>query len=315
MAVTCGGARKCSSGKITNRGGSTALSHLPAGHGLRGSRSRPASLTCVIASGRHGMIVNRVLASALPDLAPSGEPAVVARPLVGVQGRRAPGVRFQKSGDPWRAAVSCCPFVLVDQTAQNWLTLDAFVGEARDGVGRLGRLGWAKITGTVRPSTVVVANVFPEHYPQMPLTEDQHTVGEFGSDSADEPFGETIRSRATTRNPDHLDAHIGQDSIERRGKLAGPIADEEAEFSDAIAEIHHQVADLLGSPSAIGIDGHAQQMHGAGGNLQDEQHVDPLECHRAVHMEEVTGQHRRCLRAQELPPGHVGVADRCRRDP
>jgi hypothetical protein len=36
-----------------------------------------------------------------------------------------------------------------------------------------------------------------------------------------------------------LDAHIGQDGIERRCKLASPIADEEANFSDAIAEIHY----------------------------------------------------------------------------
>jgi len=36
----------------------------------------------------------------------------------------------------------------------------------------------------------------------MPLTEDQHTVGEFGSDSADEPFSETVRLRAPGRNPD-----------------------------------------------------------------------------------------------------------------
>jgi len=150
----------------------------------------------------------------------------------------------------------------------------------------------------------------------VPLVDDQHTVSKFGSDSAHKPFGETVRLRTPVRrNPDHLEAYIGQDSIERRCELAGPIADEEPEFSDAIAEIHHQVTDLLGSPSAVRIGGHAQQMHGAGGNLQDEQHVDPLECHRAVHMEEVTGQHRRCLRAQELPPGHVGVADRCRRDP
>ena len=73
---------------------------------------------------------------------------------------------------------------------------------------------------------VVVANVLSEHDPQMPLTEDQHAVGEFGSDSADEPLGETVRSRATERNPDHLDAHIGQDSIKRPCKLAGPISDE-----------------------------------------------------------------------------------------
>jgi hypothetical protein len=59
---------------------------------LWGSRSRPVPLTWVISVlGRLGMIVSRVLASALPDLPPAGEPAVVAWPLIGVQGRRTPG--------------------------------------------------------------------------------------------------------------------------------------------------------------------------------------------------------------------------------
>jgi len=37
------------------------------------------------------MIVSRVVASALLDLPPASEPAVVARPFVGVQGRRTTG--------------------------------------------------------------------------------------------------------------------------------------------------------------------------------------------------------------------------------
>jgi hypothetical protein len=52
-----------------------------------------------------------------------------------------------------------------------------FVAQVRDGVGRL---WWAEIAGPVRPSTVVVPNIFREHYTQMPLIEDQHAVGEFG---------------------------------------------------------------------------------------------------------------------------------------
>src|SRR5437764_4341387 len=46
----------------------------------------------------------------------------------------------------------------------------------------------------------------------------------------------------------------------------------------------------------------AQQVHGSAGDLQDEKHVDPSQRHRAVHVEEVTRQHGRCLSAQELLP-------------
>jgi hypothetical protein len=54
-------------------------------------------------------------------------------------------------------------------------------------------------------------------------SETRYAVGEFGSQSADGQFGETVRPRTPSRNPDHLDAHIGQDSIKRRGELAGGV--------------------------------------------------------------------------------------------
>jgi hypothetical protein len=63
------------------------------------------------------------------------------------------------------------------------------------------RLWWAKFAGTVQSSTVVVANALGEHHTQVSLTEDQHAVGEFGSEGAHEPFGEAVRPRATSRNP------------------------------------------------------------------------------------------------------------------
>jgi hypothetical protein len=124
--------------------------------------------------------------------------------------------------------------------------------------------------GAVESSTVVVANVFREYCAQVALVEDQHTVGEFGAEGAYEPFGETVCLGATRRNPDHLDAHIGKDRIERCYELASPVADEEPEFSDPIAEVHHQVADLLGGPSTVGVRGRAEQVRGSVCDLQDE---------------------------------------------
>jgi hypothetical protein len=79
---------------------------------------------------------------------------------------------------------------------------------------RVGRPWWAKVEGAVGSSTVVVANVFREHDTQVSLAEDQHAVGEFGSQGADEPFGESVRPRTPRWNPDRLDAHVGEDSVE-----------------------------------------------------------------------------------------------------
>jgi hypothetical protein len=71
---------------------------------------------------------------------------------------------------------------------RNRSTLDLFVVKVGHGAGRL---RWTQFAGTVRPSTVVMANVLGEHQTQVPLTEEQYAVGEFDSDVADEPLGET----------------------------------------------------------------------------------------------------------------------------
>jgi len=71
----------------------------------------------------------------------------------------------------------------------------------------------ARVAGTVRPSTVGVANVLGEHCMRVPLANDQYAVGELGSQGADAAFAKTVHLRATKRNPDHLAAHIGQDGI------------------------------------------------------------------------------------------------------
>jgi hypothetical protein len=79
---------------------------------------------------------------------------------------------------------------------------DSFIAEVRHGVGRLRR---AKFAGAVGSSTVVMANVVPEHDTQVSPTEDQHSVGEFSSEGADESFGEAVRPWATRGNLDYLD--------------------------------------------------------------------------------------------------------------
>jgi hypothetical protein len=75
-------------------------------------------------------------------------------------------------------------------------------------------LWWAKVTAAVGLLTVVMPNIFREHHTQVALIADQHAIGEFGSNRMHEPFGETVRPRTTRRNPDHTDAHIGEDRIE-----------------------------------------------------------------------------------------------------
>jgi hypothetical protein len=49
------------------------------------------------------------------------------------------------------------------------------------------------VAGAVGSSAVVVPDVGREYHTHVPLIEDQNTVGEFGSQGADESFGKTVR--------------------------------------------------------------------------------------------------------------------------
>ena len=73
----------------------------------------------------------------------------------------------------------------------------------------------------MRPRGVVVGNVPGKDPAQVPLTEDQHPVGDSGPHRQDEAFGEAVRSRTPRRDLDYLDARIRQDRVERGRELTG----------------------------------------------------------------------------------------------
>ena len=86
------------------------------------------------------------------------------------------------------------------------------------------------------PPPVVMGAIAGEHGPQVPFTEDQDAVGEFGSDGQDESFGEAVRSRASRWDLHCVDPGTGQDGVERAGELAGSVAHEESEGRGAVVE-------------------------------------------------------------------------------
>jgi len=70
----------------------------------------------------------------------------------------------------------------------------------------------------------------------------QHPVGAFGADAADEPFRVAVRPGCAGRNLDDVDAFRGEDGIESSGELGVPVADQKAEGADPVAEVHQEVA-------------------------------------------------------------------------
>jgi hypothetical protein len=81
---------------------------------------------------------------------------------------------------------------------------------------------WEKLQRPVWSPTVVMRAVLGQDGAQVPLTEDQDAIGEFGSGGQHESFGEAVGSRAARRNLHGVDARIGQDSVERGGELNSP---------------------------------------------------------------------------------------------
>lgn len=69
-----------------------------------------------------------------------------------------------------------------------------------------------------------------------------------------------------------------------------------------IAELHHDVARLLGDPATVGIGGARDVLDPARRERDEEQDVNPLQ-ERGLDGKEVTGEHARRLLSQEVSPG------------
>jgi hypothetical protein len=76
--------------------------------------------------------------------------------------------------------------------------------------------------------TVVVEVTFvrAEHATRVTLVVDQHPVGVFGADAADEPFGIAVRPRRPGWDLDDLHVLSGEHGVERAGKLRVSVPDQ-----------------------------------------------------------------------------------------
>ena len=98
--------------------------------------------------------------------------------------------------------------------------------------------------------------------------------------------------------------------IRRRTTAELPVTvAEEAHRPALLAEHHEQVAGLLGDPGGVGVGGHPGQVDPTSAQFDEEQHVQPAQPD-GVDGEEVAGDDRGGLPAQERPPGG-GRRPRC----
>jgi hypothetical protein len=110
------------------------------------------------------------------------------------------------------------------------------------------------------------------------------------------------------------DASGGEDRVERGGEVRAAVADHELDLVCLVAEIHEEVAGLLGGPPPGGMQGDPEDADAPGRVLDHGQDIG-LGAVKQVDREEVAGQNRLGLGAQELRPGRPRSAagrGRCR---
>jgi hypothetical protein len=200
---------------------------------------------------------------------------------------------------------SCDLLILMDQSAEPVASSNAV--DLGSGVVGEGSLGSGLAEGAVWPVTVVMAFVVAQHGSGVLLVDDQDAVEEFATDGADEAFGDRVGPRCPHRSLDDPDVDGGEDRVEGGGELGVAVADQEPEASTGVVEVHAEVAGLLGQPGAGGVGGDAEDVYAAGGVLEDEEDIQPVQGD-GVEVKQVAGQDRVCLRAQELGPRGPGAA-------
>ena len=111
--------------------------------------------------------------------------------------------------------------------------LDPLHGEVG---GRVVGPRWAELAAAMGAPSVVMGLILSQDRPQVPLTEDQHPVGDLGPGGEHEPFRIGVRPRTPRRDLHHLDTGASQRRIERAGELPGPVADQEPEVRGPVTQ-------------------------------------------------------------------------------
>jgi hypothetical protein len=81
-----------------------------------------------------------------------------------------------------------------------------------------------QLAAAVGSASVVMGLVLGQDRAHVPLTEDQHPVGDLGPGGEHEPLRKSVRSRASGRDLHGLDAGGGEDGVERIGELPSAVA-------------------------------------------------------------------------------------------
>jgi hypothetical protein len=149
---------------------------------------------------------------------------------------------------------------------------------------------------------VVVGLIRTQDPPEMALIPDEGAVQEHAPASPDPAFGDRVHPGRPDVAEHGPDPGTGEDRVERGRLVRAAVADHELDPVCLLAEVHHQVASLLGGPLPGGVQGDSEDTDVPGGVLDHGQDVS-LGAVEQICREEVARQDRLGLGAQEQRPG------------
>jgi hypothetical protein len=126
---------------------------------------------------------------------------------------------------------------------------------------------WVLAQALVWAVVVEVAHVLVENGAGVLFVVDQHAVGAFGADAADEPFRVAVRLGCARRDLDDGDGFGAEHGIEGFGEFRVPVADQKVESAELITEVHQEVPGGLGSPGRGRVRGHPEEMDLSGADF------------------------------------------------
>jgi hypothetical protein len=135
---------------------------------------------------------------------------------------------------------------------------------------------------------VVVLDVDVQDAKKLPTPSDQEVVQALLAHGANPALGDGVSVRSLDRRQDDLGADRAPDAVEGAGELAVTVVDQEPDGGGVLIERRDEIAGLLRDPGTGGVGGDAGEVHTPVVELDEEQHVQPLQEH-GVHGEEVAG--------------------------
>jgi hypothetical protein len=143
----------------------------------------------------------------------------------------------------------------------------------------------------MRPVTIVVVNEHAEDAFKMVAIRDQQPVQTLGPNGPDEAFRDRVRCRRSSRRPHHFKTGAAKDRVEPAREFLVAISDEKPRWLDLLWQSPRELAGLLRHPLRIGMARAARHVDATARQLNEEEHVQPLE-RDGLHREEIDGQHR-----------------------